>query len=314
MRIIFAGTPDFAASSLRALLDSEHEIVAVYTQPDRPKGRGRKLAPSPVKELALSSDLPVHQPVSLKNEDEQNILKDHNADLMVVVAYGLLLPQAVLDIPKLGCVNVHASLLPRWRGAAPIERAITEGDPVTGVTIMQMDEGLDTGAMLLKAELPITAEDTGASMHQKLADIGATTLLACLTLMAEGNLHPEEQDSDLATYAAKLSKEEGRIDWHNSGEKIDRLIRGFNPRPVAYTELEQFEGKPIRLWQARVLEQTSDVTPGTIISADKKGIQVATQTLDILLEQLQMQGGKVLTAQQLLNSKAELFQAGKRFT
>lgn len=314
MRIIFAGTPDFAASSLKALLGSEHQIVAVYTQPDRPKGRGRKLAPSPVKELALSADLNVYQPVSLKNEEAQAVLQSHDADLMVVVAYGLLLPKAVLEIPKLGCVNVHASLLPRWRGAAPIERAITEGDPVTGVTIMQMDEGLDTGDMLLKAELPIDAEDTGASMHEKLAEIGATTLLACLSLMAENNLQPEVQNSELATYAAKLSKEEGRINWSNSGENIDRLIRGFNPRPVAHTELEQLEGKPIRLWQARVLEQASSESPGTIINADKKGIQVATQTQDILLEQLQMQGGKVLTAQQLLNSKADLFQAGRKFT
>ena len=213
LRIIFAGTPEFSASCLDALLKTQHEIVAVYTQPDRPAGRGRKLRPSPVKTLAEQHQLPIFQPASLKHADEQVALQALNADLMVVVAYGLILPQPVLDAPRLGCINVHASLLPRWRGAAPIHRALLAGDDTTGITIMQMDAGLDTGDMLSKVECPIFADDTSGTLHDRLAELGAQALVDCLNPLAAGTLIPEAQDGSRACYAHKLEKQEGEIDW-----------------------------------------------------------------------------------------------------
>ena len=229
LKLIFAGTPDFAARHLAALLSSGHEVVAVYTQPDKPAGRGQKLTASPVKELALAHDLPVYQPASLRNEAAQAELAALGADLMVVVAYGLILPKAVLDTPRLGCINVHGSLLPRWRGAAPIQRSIWAGDAETGVTIMQMDVGLDTGAMIRKVSCPIAFDETSASLYDKLAELGPQALVDTLNAMAAGETAAEAQDDALANYAQKLSKEEARIDWSMEAVAIERCIRAFNP-------------------------------------------------------------------------------------
>ncbi|MEH6467663.1 MAG: methionyl-tRNA formyltransferase, partial [Porticoccus sp.] len=254
MHIVFAGTPEFAAHHLQALLDDDHhKIVAVYTQPDRPAGRGKKLTASPVKVLAQAHGLTVNQPVSLKEAEQQKILRDLNADIMVVVAYGLLLPKAILDTPHLGCINVHASLLPRWRGAAPIQRAIEAGDKETGVTIMQMDIGLDTGDMLLKAHCPITETDTGGSLHDKLASIGPPALLKTLLELEEGSAVAEKQDDELSNYAPKISKDEALVDWSQSAKIIARKVRAFNPFPVTYTTLGNEGGEKterVRLWQA----------------------------------------------------------------
>ncbi len=270
LRIIFAGTPDFAASHLQGLLDAgEHDIIAVYTQPDRPAGRGKKLKPSPVKALAEQQQLPVFQPASLRNEEAQQQLAELHADLMVVVAYGLLLPPPVLAVPRLGCINVHASLLPRWRGAAPIQRAIEAGDTDSGVTIMQMDIGLDTGDMLLKSRCAITAEDTAASLHDKLAELGVPALDNALRSLAAGEALPQKQDDALTCYADKISKAEALINWREPAELISRKIRAFNPFPIAFTLLN---GERIKVWQATVLND--DGQPGVISAADKNGIVV----------------------------------------
>lgn len=308
MRIIFAGTPDFAAASLGALIASEHDVVAVYTQPDRPKGRGRKLQASPVKSLALEHQLDVRQPVSLTSPGDQATLTELNADLMIVVAYGLLLPEAVLNIPARGCVNVHASLLPRWRGAAPIARSLLAGDTETGITIMQMDAGLDTGPMLLKKATPIEPNETAGELEARLAKLGAEALLTYLSEVE--NIQGQAQDGEQACYAKKLQKEEACLDWQQSAQQLHRTIRGFNPRPIAQSTLDT---QVIRIWSGKLSDQASIAEPGTIVSANKHGIAVATTSTDILLTELQLQGGKVLTAQQLLNSKAELFAPGQRF-
>ncbi len=246
LKLVFAGTPEFAAQHLQALLsDGRHDIVAVYTQPDRPAGRGKKPRPSPVKQVAEQAGLPVLQPLNFKQQQDRNALAELGADLMVVVAYGLILPQAVLDIPRLGCVNVHASLLPRWRGAAPIQRAIEAGDADTGVTIMQMAAGLDTGDMLHKVRCAIGADDTSASLHDKLAELGGPALLSALDQLASGAAQPEVQDDALSNYAAKLDKQEGQIDWQRSAIELDRQIRAFIPFPVCYTELDDDR---LRIW------------------------------------------------------------------
>lgn len=307
LRIIFAGTPDFAASCLEALLATEHQIVAVYTQPDRPAGRGRKLRPGPVKALAQQHDLPVFQPLSLKEPAEQQALQTLNADLMVVVAYGLLLPQPVLDAPRLGCINVHASLLPRWRGAAPIHRALLAGDDTTGITIMQMDAGLDTGAMLSKVECPITAVDTSGTLHDRLADLGATALVDCLNPLAAGTLNPETQDDSLACYAHKLEKQEGVIDWSQPAELIVRRVRGFNPWPVAHTLLGQDN---LRIWGAAADERNSDAAPGTIIESSSDTIRVAAGEGSVLLTELQLPGGKPQPVKTLMNAHQTRFAMG----
>lgn len=307
LRIIFAGTPDFAARCLEALLTTEHEIVAVYTQPDRPAGRGRKLRPGPVKELALQHELPVFQPLSLKGADEQQALQQLNADLMVVVAYGLLLPQPVLDAPRLGCINVHASLLPRWRGAAPIHRALLAGDDTTGITIMQMDAGLDTGAMLSRASCPILPDDTSGSLHDRLAELGARTLVECLEPLTTGALTPEPQDDTQACYAHKLEKQEGLIDWSQPAELIVRRIRGFNPWPVAYTRLGEDN---LRIWSAAVDARDSDATPGTIIESSGEGIRVAAGEGSVQLTQLQLPGGKAQPIKALMNAHQARFATG----
>lgn len=310
LNIVFAGTPDFAASSLQALIASHHNVIAAYTQPDRPAGRGRKLTPSPVKSLALQHDIPVYQPINFKQEADLATLRDLNADLMVVVAYGLLLPKAVLDAPRLGCINVHASLLPRWRGAAPIQRAIAEGDTESGVTIMQMDVGLDTGDMLLKVTTPIRADDTGGSLHDRLADLGSQALVNGLDLIAEGKAKPEPQNHNLANYAHKLSKDDARLDWSLPATCLHNRIRAFNPWPVTHTELDD---ERIRVWQSHVIARPAGAEPGTLIKAGNKGIEVATGDGVLCLEELQLSGGKRLPVSALLNSKGDWFASGKRF-
>jgi methionyl-tRNA formyltransferase len=306
LKIIFAGTPDFAARHLDALLASEHQVVGVFTQPDRPAGRGNKLTSSPVKVLAQTHDIPVFQPKSLKPEENQHLVADLQADIMVVVAYGLILPKAVLAMPRLGCINVHGSLLPRWRGAAPIQRSLWAGDTETGVTIMQMDVGLDTGDMLHKLSCPITAEDTSASLYEKLAQLGPQGMLLTLDLLASGNARPEVQDEALVSYAEKLSKEEARLDWSLSAAQLERCIRAFNPWPMSYFMIEE---QPVKVWQATVLpHQTKQ--PGEIVLADKQGIQIATAEGVLNLVSLQPAGKKAMSAQDLLNSRREWFVPG----
>ncbi|MCC2525462.1 methionyl-tRNA formyltransferase [Vibrio coralliilyticus] len=311
LKIVFAGTPDFAARHLAALLSSEHEVIAVYTQPDRPAGRGKKLTASPVKNIALEHDIPVYQPENFKSDDAKQELADLNADLMVVVAYGLLLPQAVLDTPKLGCINVHGSILPRWRGAAPIQRSIWAGDQETGVTIMQMDIGLDTGDMLKITTLPIEATDTSASMYEKLAGLGPQALVECLADIADGKASPEKQDDELANYAKKLSKEEARINWSDDAEHIERCVRAFNPWPMSHFEAAD---NSIKVWQSRVDVQTTTEAPGTILQADKTGIYIATGKHVLVLEQLQVPGKKAMPVQDILNSRASWFEVGTQLT
>lgn len=309
LRIIFAGTPDFAARHLDALLSSEHQIVGVFTQPDRPAGRGKKLMPSPVKVLAEEKGIPVFQPVSLRPQENQQIVADLQADVMVVVAYGLILPKAVLEMPRLGCLNVHGSLLPRWRGAAPIQRSLWAGDTETGVTIMQMDVGLDTGDMLYKLSCPITAEDTSATLYDKLAQLGPQGLLATLTQIATGTATPEIQDETQVTYAEKLSKEEALLDWSLPAEQLERCIRAFNPWPMSYFVIED---QPVKVWKASVKNSQAKAEPGTIIEANKQGIQVATAEGILNLESLQPAGKKAMNAQDLLNSRREWFTPGNR--
>ncbi|CAK1905712.1 methionyl-tRNA formyltransferase [Vibrio crassostreae] len=311
LRIVFAGTPDFAARHLAALLSSEHEVIAVYTQPDRPAGRGKKLTASPVKNIALENNIPVYQPENFKSDEVKQELADLNADIMVVVAYGLLLPQVVLDTPRLGCINVHGSILPRWRGAAPIQRSIWAGDKETGVTIMQMDIGLDTGDMLSIATLPIEATDTSASMYEKLAGLGPDALVECLSDIASGKAVAEKQDDELANYAKKLSKEEARINWSDDAAHIERCVRAFNPWPMSHFEAAE---NSIKVWQSRVTEQTSDKPAGTILQADKTGIYVATGQGVLVLEQLQVPGKKAMSVQDILNSRASWFEVGTQLS
>ncbi|HEY0914497.1 MAG TPA: methionyl-tRNA formyltransferase [Solimonas sp.] len=290
MRLVFAGTPDFAVAALDALHAAGHEIVGVYTQPDRPSGRGQKLSPSPVALRAAELGLPIFKPEKLRGEavDELRALAP---DVMVVVAYGLLLPQAVLDIPRHGCLNIHASLLPRWRGAAPIQRAIEAGDTQTGVTIMRMDAGLDTGPMLLEEAIAITADTTAASLHDELQALGSRLIVEAVAGLERGGLQERTQPVDGATYARKLSKEEARIDWTRPAEEIARRIRAFNPVPVAWSELG---GERLRLWLARA--EAGSGEPGTIVAADAQGIAVAAGEGIVRLQQLQWPGGKAMDA------------------
>ncbi|MFQ2662408.1 methionyl-tRNA formyltransferase [Aeromonas caviae] len=307
LKLIFAGTPDFAARHLAALLSSGHEVVAVYTQPDKPAGRGQKLTASPVKELALAHDLPVYQPASLRNEAAQAELAALDADLMVVVAYGLILPKAVLDTPRLGCINVHGSLLPRWRGAAPIQRSIWAGDAETGVTIMQMDVGLDTGAMIRKVTCPIASDETSASLYDKLAGLGPQALVDTLDAMAAGDTAAEPQDDALANYAEKLSKEEARIDWSMDAVAIERCIRAFNPWPISWFDVA---GQTVKVWQAEVVAQDHGQAAGTLLKADKQGIEVATGQGVLRLLTLQPPGKKAMSVSDLLNSRRDWFEPG----
>lgn len=307
LRIVFAGTPDFAACHLAALLSSEHEIIAAYTKPDSPAGRGKKLTESPVKQMALEHNIPVFQPQNFKSEHTIQELIDLNADIMVVVAYGLLLPQSVLDTPRLGCINVHGSILPRWRGAAPIQRSIWAGDKETGVTIMQMDIGLDTGDMLEIATTPIESQDTSASMYEKLAGLGPQALIDCLSNIAQGKAIAQRQDDKLANYAQKLSKEEAKINWSDAAVHIERCVRAFNPWPISHFFIAD---KPIKVWKSRVEKQDVDHPPGHIIRADKTGIYVTTGDQVLVLEHIQLPGKKAMPVADVLNSRADWFALG----
>lgn len=307
MKIIFAGTPYFAASALAVLL-REHQVVAVLTQPDRPAGRGMHLAASPVKQLALQHGLPVMQPATLKGEQMQRTLAALDAGVMVVAAYGLILPKTLLQLPRQGCLNIHASLLPRWRGAAPIQRAILAGDNETGITIMQMDEGLDTGDMLLRKACTIEASDTAQTLHDKLAELGAGSILEALRLLQQHRLVPIRQDDDAACYAAKLVKSEARIDWRQDARQIERAVRAYNPFPVCHASIN---GVMTKIWQAELsAEQRGE--PGRVLAADKHGITVACGTGALQLEVLQRPGGKAQPAAQFL--QAIPIQAGDRFS
>ena len=306
LRIIFAGTPEFSVPPLMALINSPHEVVAVYTQPDRPAGRGRKLSPSPVKTCALEHDIPVYQPEKLRQPEDQQPLIDCQADLMVVVAYGIILPKVILDAPRLGCINIHASLLPRWRGAAPIQRSILSGDAETGITIMQMDVGLDTGDMLLKKTCSIKEEDTGSSLHDRLSVMGAEALMEILPAISSQELQPEKQDDSLANYAEKLHKAEAIIDWNKPAHEIKALINAFNAWPVAQTPIDiKQDGKPqmMRIWRAELTEgNAEDAQPGLVLKCDKQGIDVATGNGVLRLMQIQMPGKKPMDVPAFVNA------------
>ena len=309
MKIVFMGTPDFAAASLAELLACGHEILAVYTQPDRPSGRGNKLKPSAVKLLAEQHRIPVYQPQKVRAAQSVTELATLQPEIIIVVAYGQLLPQAILDIPKYGCLNVHGSILPQYRGASPIHQAIMDGQTRTGVTIMQMDVGLDTGDMLLKTYLPIEDNDTSASLYEKLAEQGPVALLQALEGLANGTLAAEKQDEALANYAEKLSKEEARLDWNKSAKQLWQEVRAFNPWPVSYFE---HQGNTIKVWQTQVSEITSTAAPGTIISASKKGIDVATADGVLTLLSMQLPGKKPLNVADILNARGEWFSPNTR--
>ncbi len=309
--IVFAGTPDFAAIILQRLIHEGHFISAVYTQPDRKSGRGRKTLPSSVKKVAIEHNIPVYQPASLKSEADQQQLAQLEPALMIVAAYGLILPQLVLDIPTLGCINVHASLLPRWRGAAPIQRAIQAGDSETGITLMRMEAGLDTGPMLSKSTTPIYPDDTGASLHDRLAEQGAQLMAQALPGIEALISSAQPQTEALANYAHKLEKNEAQINWQQPAESIERQIRAFNGWPVASSELA---GVTLRIWEAAALEDTTHELPGTLLEANKQGITVSCGEGTVLaLTTMQMPGKKPLSAALLLNGQQALFQPGAQF-
>lgn len=308
MRLVFAGTPEFAATALQALIDTHHTIVGVYSQPDRPAGRGRKLQPSPVKQAALDAGIPVFQPQSLKTPGAQQALSALEPDVMVVAAYGLILPKAVLEMPTHGCLNIHASLLPRWRGAAPIQRAIAAGDRDTGITIMQMDEGLDTGAMLLKSLTAIEVDDTGGSLHDRLAELGGKAIVKALELLRKGELTGEAQNDALACYARKLSKDEGHIDWSTAAIDIERLVRAFNPWPGTFSDLGD---QRIRIHEARALATASDKPAGTVLRRDREGIDIACGTGTLRIIRLQLPGSRAQSVNDLINGGKELLMPGQ---
>ncbi len=308
MNIVFAGTPEFAAAALAALINNRHNIVAVYTQPDRPAGRGKKLLQSPVKQLAEHAGIPVYQPEKLNSAEAQAELAALKPDIMIVAAYGIILPESVLNTPRSGCVNIHASLLPRWRGAAPIQRAIQAGDKETGITIMQMDAGLDTGAMLLRKRLMISDVETGGSLHDRLADLGAEAILEYLNNAEQLNSQAEIQDDALANYAHKLSKQEAEIDWHQEAAQICRNIRAFNPWPVSYINLGK---ERIRIFEASLAESKGATsTPGQIIEKSKHGTVIACGKQAIRIEKLQLPGAKVVSASDFYNSGKNLLNPG----
>jgi len=299
MNIVFAGTPEFSVPALQVLLDSRHSVVAVYTQPDRPSGRGRRTLESPVKRLALQAKIPVFQPTGLKTADAQQTLQVLRPDLMVVVAYGLLLPPGVLRIPRLGCINLHASLLPRWRGAAPIQRAILAGDPETGVCLMQMESGLDTGPLLACRRCEIEKNETGSQLHDKLAQLGAGLLADNLDALERVALAPQPQDATKATYAHKLVKSEARIDWSCAAVDIARKVRAFNAWPVAET---RYLERQLRIWEARPLATEAGAAPGSVISAGKDGIEVACGEGSLLLQKVQLPGARPVSAADFINA------------
>lgn len=295
MRVAFAGTPEFAAAALESIIAAGFEVPLVLTQPDRAAGRGLQLQPSAVKQVALKHGLPVHQPVNLKTEDARAPLVGARADVMVVAAYGLILPQAVLDTPRLGCLNIHASLLPRWRGAAPIHRAIEAGDTHTGITIMQMDAGLDTGAMLLARSLPITPDDTGHTLHDKLCPLGATLIVEALHALAHSPLPPTPQPTEGVTYAHKLKREESLIDWHAPAATLERRLRAFDPFPGC---VAMWQDTPIKLWRGEVVPASG--APGTVLDVSPQGVTVACGEGALRLTELQKPGGRRLSAADFL--------------
>lgn len=301
MRIIFAGTPEFSAETLKALLTTEHEICAVYTQPDRPSGRGRKLTASPVKQLALEHNIPVEQPLNFKEPSSRQELDNYQADLMIVVAYGLLLPQEVLDTPIHGCINIHASLLPRWRGAAPIQRAILAGDAETGVCIMQMEAGLDTGPVLSRSSCPIHNDDTAGILHDRLAALGAQALLDVLPTLNELQQNAQAQDDSLSNYAKKLHKSEATIDWQQSAIDISRQVRAFNSWPVAQTS---WKGEVFRIWLAQALDEQHNVNTGDILAVNRDSIDVATGQGVLRLTQVQVPGKRSMPVSDFLNANS----------
>jgi len=300
LRIVFAGTPDFAVPALDAIAASPHRLVACYTQPDRPAGRGRKLAESPVKARARSLALPIEQPVSLRTPDAAARLRTHEPDLMVVVAYGLLLPQAVLDVPRSGCLNIHASLLPRWRGAAPIQRAIAAGDAETGISIMRMEAGLDNGPVMLAVPVRISADDTGGSLHDRLAHEGARLILDALERIAQGTARFEAQDPARATYAPKITTAEAEIDWSSPAPVIERLVRAFVPWPVARTSVG---GLPLHILRSHVVAAGSTAPPGTVVEAGERGVVVATGQDALAIDVARLSGRRPVTARDLVNGR-----------
>lgn len=298
MKIVFMGTPDFAVGTLHALAESEHEILAVVTQPDKPKGRGKALQPTPVKEEALRYGIPVYQPKKVREEEFQAVLRELNPDLIVVVAFGQLIPKSILELPRYGCVNVHASLLPKYRGAAPIQWAVIDGEKESGVTIMKMDEGLDTGDMIAKAVVPLAADETGGSLFDKLSQIGAQLLIDTIPALEAGTAVCEKQPQESPTpYAAMLNKKMGLIDWNQDASVIECLIRGLNPWPSAYTYLK---GKTLKIWQAKVVERQQEAEPGTVIRVDKKQLVVACKTNALSIQRLQLEGKKQMETEAFL--------------
>ena len=309
LKVVFAGTPDFAARHLQGLIDSPHQIVAVMSQPDRPAGRGKRLQPPPVKAVALEAELPVWQPVSLKNADGEATLSQYDADILVVVAYGLILPTAILDIPRLGCLNVHASLLPRWRGAAPVQRAIEAGDTETGVSIMTMEPGLDTGPVLLTRTLPISSDHTSGALLDDLAQLGVTALIDSLenidTLLATA----APQDDSKATYANKISKQEGALDWSAAADALARRVRAFHPAPGCYTHLG---GDRLKVLSAHAVDKPHEGRSGEIIAADEGGIRVGCGEGQLVITEAQLPGAKVQPVATLLRGHQARFQPGQR--
>ena len=304
MKIVFMGTPDFAVGALEALVEAGHEVVAVVTQPDKPKGRGKEMQQTPVKACALKHNIEVFQPVKIKTPEAVEVLKGYGADLFVVAAFGQILSKEILDMPKFGCVNIHASLLPKYRGAAPIQWAILDGEKETGVTIMQMNEGLDTGDMLTKVIVPIEDTDTGESLFEKLAEAGAKLLIETIPQIEAGTLHPEAQDDSLSTYAKMIKKEMGLIDWKKEAVVLERLVRGMNSWPSAYTH---FNGKTLKVWEAGVELKEEKAEPGTVVEVTKNSIKVQTGQDLLVLKQIQLEGKKRMdVASFLLGYKVEV--------
>lgn len=307
MKLIFAGTPDFSVPTLKKLIESEHDVVAVLTQPDKPKGRGRKLTKSPIKMLAESHEIPVLQPITLKNEAIQSTLRAYHADIMIVIAYGLLLPKTVLEMFPSGCINVHASLLPKYRGASPIQAALLSGDKQTGVTIMKMDVGMDTGDMLHHLACHIDLQETAQTLHDKLAELGSHALIELLNSMQQSELNPIKQDDRLATYAPKIKKTDAQIDWSKSAETLDREVRAYYGWPVSYTTTH---GEALRVWESNLSNQAHNATAGEVIACSENGIIVACGRGALSLSKIQLPGGKILPVKDYLNANRQRFQIG----
>lgn len=301
LRIVFAGTPEFALPSLKALAATKHQLLAVYTQPDRPAGRGRLLTASPVKEWALAHQLAIYQPLNFRDPETVDELRQLKPDVMVVIAYGLILPKAVLDVPQFGCINVHASLLPRWRGASPIQHAILHGDEQTGITVMQMDAGMDTGDMLMQAEYTIKPTETAGSLHDRLASLAVIPLLRTLEALAEQRVKPIPQDNTKATYAPKINKQDALIDWNQPAILIERQIRAFNPWPVAYTHAHH---AIIRIYEAEALKEPCRQPPGKVLAVTKEGLQIATGEGVLAVTKLQFPGSKALRVSDWVNAQS----------